>query len=858
MHSGRPLGRLTYGVELSPEEAAAAEHLMRQMSNLKAASGLDSFKLVRDLPGGGTAIAQDAGGVTRLIVTRPQESESEFGDGLAKDYIPMLFSGHIDRGFVGANEGVTLRVTQQTRKRLAGYSPDAKLPPERLTLMRFAIPHANRFSELTPKRPVNGLFTQYANQRPTWYSGAMAQAVQIVGGYGRQRLGSLPDDPIERARFTLPAFVADEIRKEIGNTRLPGYSGLPPAGGQFSYEYKFHGTHGVSYDVTGKPWLVEVNRRGVFVMPMPMIPATTTMAFRRYVEEVNDTELLWALDRFGGLPSGEAFPSGEEAFEAWRRAGVIIKVCETGDFYNLYPYSIACGWSFNLNGTEAFNTCWGYQEQGIKVGAAYKMSLALGPAHNDGKLPVSFDMQNPGDQAKLDGYLSTLYQALRQDTARNLAIKYKLRRSDPKKLIARAGLPVASEIAYWDAFEAEPIATHAGNVAAVHAGALYHGAKPKRQPQFKFPDPLQDGCISFDFTPYDPSVVPPGYLVRCDTIMFGWYVGNDLKVAKYFLDTRWISSNEESDFEDCMIVGSWTRTVNSGVISIQGNFYTSDFDEREAYPTSKRVTRITGEDMGYDTKPFFEFDHFFARPGTLLRHRYYKSTVETTQEESRAMMVAVCVPYLERNAILHAKKEFVGNRTWTYSVGRGQVRDPTTYRYWTHDHIFAWVGGLEDTKGQPGPKDGNPVWVEHEQYSPGGCSDFADQGPWIPGLPADYTWLIHPSRHEWLHSGGGGAPPLEAIHKSTASEGEESGEVLLSVHDAPATVSKSVPDQGYFEMSPSEGGDVFYRDVIATSAGEAVYASVSEHTQDKLRKYYGYTARVDHKSPHHFIGVINE
>ena len=134
MHSGRPHGRLTYGVELSPEEAAAAEHLMRQMSNLKAASGLDSFKLVRDLPGGGTAIAQDAGGVTRLIVTRPQESESEFGDGLAKDYIPMLFSGHIDRGVVGANEGVTLRVTQQTRKRLAGYDPDAKLPPDRLTL----------------------------------------------------------------------------------------------------------------------------------------------------------------------------------------------------------------------------------------------------------------------------------------------------------------------------------------------------------------------------------------------------------------------------------------------------------------------------------------------------------------------------------------------------------------------------------------------------------------------------------------------------------------------------------------------------------------------------------------------------
>ena len=64
-------------------------------------------------------------------------------------------------------------------------------------------------------------------------------------------------------------------------------------------------------------------------MPLPLVPATTTEAFREYIEEVADEEILKILDRFGGMPSGESFPVGQD-FQAWRRAGVVIKVCDTG------------------------------------------------------------------------------------------------------------------------------------------------------------------------------------------------------------------------------------------------------------------------------------------------------------------------------------------------------------------------------------------------------------------------------------------------------------------------------------------------------------------------------------------------
>lgn len=102
-----------------------------------------------------------------------------------------------------------------------------------------------------------------------------------------------------------------------------------------------------------------MNSSGVWAMPLPMVPATTTQAFRDYMEKVGDQEIIDILDRFGGMPSGESFPIREDEFQTWKRAGVIIKVCDTADFYDHIMYASACGWSFNTRGTEGYNTCYG-------------------------------------------------------------------------------------------------------------------------------------------------------------------------------------------------------------------------------------------------------------------------------------------------------------------------------------------------------------------------------------------------------------------------------------------------------------------------------------------------------------------
>lgn len=87
------------------------------------------------------------------------------------------------------------------------------------------------------------------------------------------------------------------------------------------------------------------------------------------------------------MPSGGGFLPARSQ-KAWERAGVIIKVCDTSDFYQRSPYSSAMGWSFNTRGDTAYGTC--LEEEGEayiekQSGHTYCMSLSLGETKKDTK-----------------------------------------------------------------------------------------------------------------------------------------------------------------------------------------------------------------------------------------------------------------------------------------------------------------------------------------------------------------------------------------------------------------------------------------------------------------------------------------
>lgn len=869
MHQPRQYG--SFGVE-STDDARAIEALARRLTNIKGISGLDSLTISKVLPSGLIARATDAGGVFRVHVQQPPPPppDNPPEEVVDKAYIPALFCGAIKKSIVLGDEGVEIELTQQSRRRLSGYlevrGPVAPQPsvPAKVKLQRFRIRYNPLVDEFNPKSSGNFVHTQYVQQRPTWYSGAMAEVVQIVGGYGRRDFENLPKkDKIEQLRVDLPHAVRLKIELQRRYAHLPGYTGAPHKSGEFQYDYKYNNTDGVGFDTDKKPWLVRVNTKGVFAMPLPIVPATTTKAFREYIDEQSDDELLWILDRFGGMPSGEGFPNSTKDFDAWTRAGVIIKVCEVGDFYQHLMYSSACGWAFNSSGTEGFNTCYDYDEgEHIGYGLAYKLSLKLGAAEFDGRLAPGFDLTGHFDARALDAYMSSLYRALTAGNAHDRAIKYKLARSLPEILKRLDGLKngqidVGAEIEFWDKLKCDPIATHSGSVNQVGRGWLYHGAKFMYQPQIKFPEPFMGGCVSHDFLPLLSGRYKKEY-PRCDTIMFGYYIGDQLKTVKYFRDGRTFNKAVEDDFEECMIVGSWQRTTTLSPVGLRGHFYTSDFDDRSEDIVSVKVEKIVGEDLGYDHTPWFEFDAPFWIPGTMWRNRYFTQKNNTTTVENSAGESALCIPYLNRNALLYATRES-SSETQIESLALHHIQDPNTYRYWTYDFVMHWAGSLPVMKGRPYPKDGNPVWVEMHEYNPGPCTDFADRGDWVGGLPANYTWLIHPQANVWMLSGGGGAPPVKGYVKPSPKEEKESAQLQVSILEQTGKVHKA-PQVTYFLGSPGEFGDVFYRDATRVLAGKAVYANVmGDDTSGKEpRKRFGHTRSADHMSAHHFIGVINE
>lgn len=130
----------------------------------------------------------------------------------------------------------------------------------------------------------------------------MAQAVQIVA-LRQIEVRQQASERYGACQMVIPEGVKAAIAEELGDAPLPGYTGRPPESGQIQFEYKFYDPNAVAFAFDGKPWLLKLSSAGVYAMPLPLIPATTTKAFRKWVEDAGDDEILWIL---GGLLQGDA------------------------------------------------------------------------------------------------------------------------------------------------------------------------------------------------------------------------------------------------------------------------------------------------------------------------------------------------------------------------------------------------------------------------------------------------------------------------------------------------------------------------------------------------------------------------
>lgn len=808
--------------------------------------------MVRDLPGGGQVIAQDMGGITKtIIIIKPRQGEEPepLGPEIAPydghTEIPILYSGRVLTPRLRSGEVVKVQLTGATLRRLRGYDDEKPDGAAEQSLHRFNIPYPDALQVLNVESPIF-TDTQYNQAHPTWWSGAMGEVVQIVSGFGIQDNAQLPEN--ERTRLRIPERVLTLMQQETEhiNAILPGYTGVPPKDGKIQYNFQSFQTDVVSFDAKGRPWLVRIGADGVYAMPLPMIPATTTKAFKKWMgaEEdwsVDDAEIMHILERFGGLPSGEPMPCGS-ALHAWRRAGVIVKVCDSGGFHKHIPYSTACGWSVNTKGTEGYFTCYDYADDGFCVGYTYKLRLNLGAADFDGKLPRGLQVDGPEQQTLLNNYLLSLYEQLREPSAKNLAIKYKLRRAGAEAILARAANGEgAGDVDYWDNLEQEPIAMHSGSITLVSEGPLYHPAKKEFQPQIKFPDLTMKGCISFDFTPQRESETRAE--PKCNTIMFAYYAGDNLKTVRYLYDPRVGKGSEMDDEQPCPGEKYSKESVSSPRLA--GGFLTSDFDDMKVVGARSKVegeTEILGPSPASFTPTALN-----SRTGIISRVWYSTGSTTVTHFGSESNETAVCIPYLERNAVLYGSSHSLYDGNMTHSSGGyNSFADPYRYYAWTYHKLTNWWGSWPIMKGAPYPKDGNPIWVEWEEYnsSDSPCAGAADQGAWLSGFPSEFT-------------GVPGIPEPNIPSVSFTEEGLEETTSKLYLGSTLVTEKlKNEPDPGYFAESPSTLLGVFRRDATRNVCGKAEYTVITEpfggHTK------WGTSSYADDKSIPRFIGVIHE
>lgn len=855
MHAHKPYGIGINGDEPTDKDRAFIAKFVAVVTNYKESSGVDSVKYTRALPDGGFVIIYDVFNALKAVVIKDSVQKPKVFNGLASTFIPMLFSGVFTKAeYLASNEGVSMTLTDMCAKRLVQYETNKKAPLKQ-KLFKFRCEYSPLFRELKPELAnrydsSNVMFTQYGNHRPTWYSGAMAEVIQITSGFGIQDVESLPENEISLVNMRIPPKYQERIKQELNGMRLPAYTGMPEIDGLIQCSYKFHKTNLVAFDDAHNPWLLEVGVAGAWAMPLPVIPATTTEAFREYMEEVGDHEVLSVLDKFKGIPTGEAFPLGSD-FQHWYRAGVIIKLCDTSAFYEKSGYTSACGWTCDTKGYEIANTCYDYVGDHCK-GYTYIITPKLVSAKDNGRLPKPERLDISGDgAAKIGRYISKLFDLLDDTTGAVQAIKYKIGRTPMKDLLLRTVNTVNdSEVRYWINLVMPPIANHSAVMSKESEGYLSSGAA------FKLPEPVFKGCISMNFIPLD--LKTPAPYKQLDTTVLVYFIGDEKKVVKNFIDNGKIDHHVEGNFEGSMLIGQWEQTEYLTPTGLYGDFYSTDFDFRKMLSESTRYTKIVGKDAGYG-KPTMFFNIFWM-DGTLKRSRYIARYTTTINKYGNYFRVAAVMPYYFRNALLFLTEDSHKQNKKAIQTDRIAVFDPNWYAVWTYNVDTHWYGagmtaanGLNPTKGTPFPKNTNPVYAEThfvEDANKGTPSyEFADSGDWIGGLPATVTHLYN-SRGE--------APVIEVLGGTTVDDKPKPECTMhVSINGAARFLTDSEHYPIYYGWSPDpDTEEVVYEDGSKILFGSTQYANISYNLEG--RKSFGYSKLADGKSAHNFFGVINE
>ena len=874
MFTPEPYGlHVPKGFTLSGSDSAFIKGQVAILRNRLDLADQQSGRRYATLPSGkGTIVITESFGITRVTV-RPEpprqlksEQEEEFT-------VPTIYSGRFTKTRWDSEDpdgGVQIQLTQQCRKRFAGYDPNqVQRVPTRVVDKHFNIPlhqTLKPYFEMDNAAHTRFVNSQYEYLRPNWWSGSMASAIQLIRGYGKP-----PPDGEEDNRYVPLTVTLSGDPVDTKYWVMP-YKGKFDEEGDIQYRFFFDNCHGISFDDTNEPWLVHISPRGVYVMPLPIIPDTTRPEFREWCEQVGDDELLHIIDVFGGIPTGESFPEREE-LEMWLATGLIQRVCDTSEFYAGRFYSSAVGWSFNNRGHSAVNCCQSTSASGMPVGRTFGLTIELG------HIP-----QVPVDE--LDKRLELFNKFMRQrdieDPLERKLFLFKILYgsfSDVEWALRRYNVGEShfrEERIAWDNKVVTLDLGHKVRLDMIQEGYLYH-TNPLRQPQFKIPETIpfpltgERYCKSIEFETELPTSERP----VCNTAVYSYFANDDLKLCFYFFDPRNYTPENESDKPPCAIIGSWTEITYSGGAELAGNWFINDLDERHPIPATVTTTETEHTPVGFGTASWTFFPPAPNSYGVLSRRFIYNTKVVKTVTESATFRNAMIVPWGFRDGVIYASNKSMtsGNRTTTR--GSGSVADPYSYIIYTYDFVFAYYnnpmtgnnGNMDIGDISPPPSNHRPITIVGANYDPTTCSDTFDEGDW-KGVGDDVTDELYDGTNH-----GSGSSKIKGVvgqrssSQSTVVLYDQENKMYFSFRESPDLCNEKPAREEHYHSSPNPETMppmVMVRHADTNRLGEKFYASVDElggaNSKDMTtNRYWGYTTMVEvGRYNCQFIGVINE
>jgi hypothetical protein len=640
----------------------------QEMDRLRArleTTGLDSGKFLLGVPGTSNYVYGHIlpGGAERIhIVTTPGVAATEplEEEDLA---LPDFLSGYTIDGRMEADpetDRMAVRDFRPTAACAALHSDEVHTGANRVE--RLALDVGPGFSDYFPDRgPLPR--SQSDLLYPTAYSGSMRKLVQLMHGFGKKPTQTSIYDDIE------PEILPDEEHIETAWERT-----LVDEGMRIWYDFRFSRTHGITFASDGKPWLVEISmNRGVVAMPLPIDYRTTTEDFRLKLENLGDEAGIKALDDFGGFPSGEPFPSTGALWDAYVRAGRIITLAEpaaVAEFYQHLHYSSAMGWAFSEDGGEAHNTAYTYGDDGVQIGVHWAVQMQIGASDEidppDNAIDLNNDLNEMASHGTFDAVMWKI-DRLSESEIEGYLLRLNSERTED----------VYDDI---DAIELDGLASGSASAKEASHGFLYW---PSRyQPQIKFYEPQLGYLLSHDLRPDISTAEAPDI---CDTTVHVFFVGNELKWAKFFRDIRTTQSGFGGD--DQFIAqytpqGSFYRYWSETGLGVPTQFYTNDIDIRAEVGGRQIDYYYNGTSRGF-RQYHFTIDHWTEPPvgfdgGSVLwcRNKLFFKELTTVHDIHRSQSCAICVPAWFRESMFVATMTDYFDRGTTHSWHWQGVTDP--------------------------------------------------------------------------------------------------------------------------------------------------------------------------------------